>query len=133
METNLILSIISIVTTFIVGVILYRQIKSQTALINHYKGFAEAIQPDKIITLHKRQIEQLQDLTDNNIKELQAQVIELGYYVDHILTLNENSAKSMNQPELFVRQAVIDMTMPKCANILNKIHNIRQSNVPNAK
>lgn len=133
MDTSLILSIISIVTTSIVGIILYRQIQAQTVLINHYKGFAEAIQPDKIITLHKRQIEQLQEITNNDIKELQTQVIELANYVNHSLTQLEWTAKSINEPHLFNRQSVINMHMPNSSRVLNKIQEFNQSNTPNAQ
>lgn len=133
MDIALILSIVSIITTSIVGVILYRQTKAQTVLINHYKGFAEAIQPDKIITLHKRQIEQLQETTDNDIKELQTQVIELGNYVDFILTDKEWMAKSINLPELFNRQAHINRNMPSCSGVLDKIQRFNQSKTPKAQ
>lgn len=133
MDIPLILSIVSIITTSIVGVILYRQTKAQTVLINHYKGFAEAIQPDKIITLHNRQIEQLQETTDNDIKELQTQVIELGNYVDFILTDKEWMAKSINQPELFNRQAYINRNMPSCSGVLDRIQRFNQSKTPKAQ
>ena len=112
---------------------MYRQTKAQTVLINHYKGFAEAIQPDKIITLHKRQIEQLQETTDNDIKELQTQVIELGNYVDFILTDKEGMAKSINQPELFNRQAHINRNMPSCSGVLDRIQRFNQSKTPKAQ
>ena len=133
MDTPLILSIVSIVTTSIVGIILYRQIQAQTVLINHYKGFAEAVQPDKIITLHKRQIEQLQETTDNDIKKLQTQVIELGNYVDFVITDKEWVDKSINQPDLFNRQAHINRNLPSCSGVLDSIQKFNQSKTPNAQ
>lgn len=47
MDTNLILTTISIATTSIVGVILYKQIKSQKEIIEKYKEYIETIDVKK--------------------------------------------------------------------------------------
>ncbi len=131
MDTALILSIISIVTTSIVGRILYKQIKSQTDLINHYKGYAEAIDPKKIIALHDQEVTKLQKLTTDDIRELKTQLVEMGWYVDNRMTDREISAKQNNYS--FDRQSEIREYMPRCINVLNVIREHRQSNTPNAQ
>lgn len=132
MDLNSYLAIGQIAITGIVGVILSRQIKSQSTIINHYKGLVNSYKPDKAIKLKDIEIEQLKKIADNDINKLRTEVFELGNYVDFILTTSENTAKAYNKPEMFIRQSVIDMNMPNCANILNEIHRINQSRLSNS-
>ena len=128
MDTTLIISALSIVTTSVVGIFLYRQIKSQTELINHYKGYVEAIDPKRIITLHEQELTKLQQLTSDNIREVKTQLVEMGWYVDNILTDRELSYKQSNYQ--FDRQSEIREYMPQCINVLNVIREHRQSKIP---
>lgn len=135
MDLNSWLIIGQIIITTIVGGIFFSQIKTQSTIINHYKGLVEILDPKKALKLKEAEIEQLKRLADTDINKLRNEVFELGNYVDFILTSNENAARAYDKPELFVRQSVIDMNMPNCARILNEIHRINQSRLsikPNA-
>lgn len=127
MDLNSWLIIGQIIITGVVGIILFTQIRSQSTIINHYKGLVEILDPKKALGLKEAEIEQLKKLTDNDINKLKREVFELGNYVDYVLTSGENTAKAYNKPEMFVRQSVIDMNMPNCAYTLNEIHQINQS------
>ena len=50
-------TIINIVTTIVVGVILARQIKSQKAIIDNYKDFVSAINPNVALQLKDIEIQ----------------------------------------------------------------------------
>lgn len=128
------LEIVSIATTIIVGIILARQIKSQKQLIEQYKGYVEAVNPEKVIALHNRQIELITSLNNQTQQELKQQVFELGWYVNHILARNEASVKSINDPTFFYSSAdVIGRNMPNCISVLAdiRIQYDRQWNTPN--
>jgi hypothetical protein len=126
------LEIGSIVTTIIVGLILARQIKSQRQLIEQYKGYVEAVNPEKVIKLHERQIEQLNEVNTKIVSQLQTQIIELGTYVDHTLNGYQKIANGFpDEPGLFNRSAVINLNMPSCSGVLASIHEYRKSNTPN--
>jgi hypothetical protein len=125
-----IFTLISIGTTVIVGIILRQQIRSQKQIIDKYKGFVEATDPDKIITLHKREVEKIEQGMKADINELKTQVIELAQYVNYILDDYARMAKNIGQPELFTdndRAALINRNMPHCAGVLDKIHSLTSS------
>lgn len=63
MDTNLILAIISIATTSIVGIILYRQIKSQKEIIQNYRTYIETLDIDRF----KKYIETAESLSQKKI------------------------------------------------------------------
>ncbi len=125
------LQIGSIATTIIVGIILAKQIKSQKQLIEQYKGYIEAVNPEKVITLHERQISQIESINSKTIEELRTQVLELGLYANHIIHSYERTAKNLNEPDLFNRIAVINRNMPNCAAVLEKINEYQFPKTPN--
>jgi hypothetical protein len=133
--TNEILIGLSIIVNVLVGVILYNQIKSQKALIEQYKGYVEAVNPEKIIKLHDRQIELITSLNNQSQSQLKQQIFELGWFAVHQLTIFERSAKSVNDPNFFYStNATIQRNMPNCVNVLTEIKRQYDShlNTPNA-
>lgn len=118
------------VAIIIVGFILKNQIVSQKSLLKQYNNYIKSVDPSKIVLLKDAEYESLKRASSDNIRELQMQVIDLGRYVDYILTRNEETAKLMGQPELFVRHEVISRLMPKCSGILEEIHHITHSKQP---
>ena len=134
MSTESVLTIISYFVTAVTGVILWRQISSQKELIIQYKGYIEAVNPEKVIALHKRQIELITSLNNQTQQQLKEQVFELGWYVTHILSNNEKAVKSINDPNFFYSSdSVIGENMPHCISVLADIRQQynRQLKTPN--
>lgn len=127
MDLNAWLTIIGMIITGIVGVILYRQIKSQKDIIKHYKGLVGRLDPKNVLILKDAEIEQMKRIADNDVNNLKGEVVELANYVDTLLTMYENMAKEIGHPESFNRQRAIDRNLPKSANLLNEIHKTHQS------
>jgi hypothetical protein len=123
---------IIVLTNIIIGVILKRQIKSQSEIINHYKGLVKATDPTKMIMLHEKEVQKITESMNSNIQELRSQVIELGNYTDEILNQYERIAKSIGEPELFNRDLVVLNNLPSCRGLLSKIHQFRLSETPKA-
>lgn len=123
------LPILSVIANVFVGIILYRQIKSQKAVIENYKGYVEAVNPDKIIALHNKELEQLKKITDFDKDQLIKQVLELGIYVDNYLT----HLYSFDTPDSIDRETHVNRNMPNSAKLLKGIHNHFASKIPKAQ
>jgi hypothetical protein len=95
-----------------VGYILKEQIKSQTSIIEKYKGLVEATSPDKIISLHNQEVEVLKRLANNNIDNLRTQISEMANYVSQDLLRDERAAKSIGEPDLMNIDAMVNKFMP---------------------
>ena len=106
----------------------------QKTIIEKYKGLVDAVDPSKIIQLHKTEVEKLKELNSSDVNKLQTQVLELALFVDSTIRLNESMAKSINEPELYNRDTIISMNMPSCAGVLQNIRNMKsQPKTPNAQ
>lgn len=121
-----VLILISIGTTIWVKIILKKQIKSQNAIIESYKGLVDATNPDKIIALHEKEIAQIKRMADGDIELLKTQVIELGRVVTHQIEEFERWARNIGQPELFNRITYINNNMPHCSRVINVILELNQ-------
>src|SRR5574340_1011085 len=100
--TTYVFWITTLITNIIIGIILHRQIKSQKELLRGYKDFISAIDPDKIIKLHDRHIEQINSVNYNNTSILKKQLQETAQYCKHVL-------KIMSQNPEFKRYSFIKM------------------------
>lgn len=127
MDTSSIQTIIIVAVQLIVGGILLQQIKSQKQIINNYKGLVEATNPEKIITLHNREIEQLVQTYSSDKELLNTQIFELSNYVAHMIGIWERGAKELNDPNLFNQTAFINLNMPHCSQIIHDMQQLRQS------
>ena len=112
-----------VVTNIIVGYILWRQIKSQSEIIDKYKGLVESINPDKIISLHQRELEQLNKITTTDITQLQSQVNELSYFVVHALHVTFKESDDFNE------EAFINRIMPHSIEPIKKSKEIYHANI----
>lgn len=126
-------TIIEIISTIVVGRILYIRIKEQNKIIQLYKEYANEVNPDKIIKLKDdmfntaQQKSQLtEDQLRDNIKILQTQCLQLALWVENDFTVSERTAKSIGEPELFIRESIINRHMPQCAKILKTIQDFNQ-------
>lgn len=120
------------IAILIVGLILANQIRSQKTLLSKYKEYIEAVNPEKIIALHKREVEQLEATLTNDIKTLRGQVIQMAYYIDHDISHLEQMASTLDDPDIFNRDSHINRNLSDCAGILQKVREIRQSKIPSA-
>jgi 5-bromo-4-chloroindolyl phosphate hydrolysis protein len=111
--TTYIFWITTLITNIVIGVILHRQIKSQKELLSGYKDFISAIDPDKIIKLHDRHIEQINSVNYNDISVLKKQLQETAHYCKHVL-------KIMSQNPEFNREAFINRILPNCKDMLQE-------------
>jgi hypothetical protein len=103
MDLNSYLAIGQIAITGIVGVILSRQIKSQSTIINHYKGLVNSYKPDKAIKLKDIEIEQLKKIADNDITNSGQRFLNLVTTLTSFLRQARTQLKHItNQKCLFV-------------------------------
>lgn len=127
MDTPTIQTVIVVAVQLIVGGILLQQIRTQKQIISEYKNLLDAKDPSKIIQLHDRQIEQIQNITSTDIDLLNKQVFELANYTAHMIYVWERSAKSIGEPNLFNETAFINLNMPHCSGVINKLREIRRN------
>ena len=123
------LPIIAVIANVFVGIILYRQIKSQKEVIENYKGYVDAINPDKIIALHNKEIEQLKKITDFDHEQLTTQLLELAIYVENHLT----RIYSTYTPDSIDRETHINRNIPHCAKLIQGLHDYFESKTPKAQ
>lgn len=116
----LITSGIPTLAIIVVGFILKNQIQSQKEVIEAYKGLVDATNPDKIITLHKTEIEAMERTFSKNYEEIKKQTLELARFVGYGLARDERSAKSIGDPSFeFDINRVIRRNMPSCVAVLD--------------
>lgn len=125
MDFPSIASIFSIVVTAIVGIILSKQIKSQSEIIQKYKDLVNAYNPDKIIVLHEREVAKLKESMSLDTAELKNQIIELGAFATKSLEVFEEQHKSIGRT--FYRTEIVKNNMPHCIVILSEINRYSDS------
>ncbi len=117
-----------VITNIIVGVILWQQIRSQKSLIKKYKGYVEALSPDKIIALHDKEVEQLKKTYSFDEQQLKTQLLELAIYVDYHLTDLYKTDTDFS----IDRQTHINRNVPHCSKLLQSVNDYMKSKTPNA-
>lgn len=121
MSTELLFIIISMVVNSLVGVILFRQIKSQKEIIESYKGLMEATDPSKIVLLQKEEVEKIKRVASNDIAELKLQVQQLANVAAHSIEMMENHETNHKNTKFsigFNRNTWINMYLPNCGAVL---------------
>jgi hypothetical protein len=129
-------TVLIIVSNVIVGIILFAQIKSQKEIINNYKGLVEATNPDKIIALQKREVEQLITISSNDKTILQNQLFELANYALYQIENYEwlSNHVDFQNPEVFFNTVeYINEKFPASGSIVNKLWELRQKQVDSVK
>lgn len=109
--------LINFITTIIVGVVLSTQIKSQKSILDSYKDFVSAINPNVALQLKDIEIEQTKKNMSNDIQILQKQVSELSYYVNHVIEYAETTNKEIDFN--FDRDSFITNNLPSCRALLD--------------